>query len=348
MMAAIRDLRALCVCIFLIYPFCALSSDDQFVAAFSPRSNSEQARLDPKKPEDLIKLLQLIAESQLGKPYANGPLGESGFDPIDSDPLYRLDKFDCTTFIETVMANAYCHGKKNQLNQCISVQMRKIRYEQGKISFKTRKHITEFDWLPQNIRGGYLVDVNKLAFADLATKIEVEFDRDLWLANTLKEAQPLRKTKKIVLNFIPISVFFSPTQLDASIKQQLDKELAQQIEKTKLLPPEEAQKQKFRAEMDYLKKTMTPIEENLRRIPSGSILNLVRGKLATQNRDTKTETAITHQGLIFQKTDTAYIIHAAANVGHVSVQKLSDYLLRYLKSSKAKGISVYQIKNPKS
>jgi hypothetical protein len=340
--------RIIFLFIFFLYPYQIASSQDQFVPALTPRPKSEQGLLDPRKPDELVKLLQLIAESQLGKPYANGPLGESGFDSIDPDPLYRLDKFDCTTFIETVMANAYCHGKKNELSKCLSALMRKIRYEQGKISFKTRKHISELDWLPQNIRGGYLVDVNKLAFADLATKIEVEFDRDLWLANTLKEAQPPGKIKKIGLNFIPISVFFSPTQLDASIKQQLDKELAQQIEKTKLLPPEEAQKQKFRAEMDYLKKTMTPIEENLRRIPSGSILNLVRGRLATQNRESKTETAITHQGLIFQKADTAYIIHAAANVGHVSVQKLSDYLLRYLKSSKAKGISVYQIKNPKS
>ena len=72
----------------------------------------------------------------LGARYINSPLGE-GCAP-DSDPLIRFDAFDCTTFVETVMAN----GDIGTLNQ--------IRYKDGKIGFLNRNHFIESDWLVNN------------------------------------------------------------------------------------------------------------------------------------------------------------------------------------------------------
>ena len=72
----------------------------------------------------------------LGARYINSPLGE-GCAP-DSDPLIRFDAFDCTTFVETVMAN----GDIETLNQ--------IRYKDGKIGFLNRNHFIESDWLVNN------------------------------------------------------------------------------------------------------------------------------------------------------------------------------------------------------
>lgn len=72
----------------------------------------------------------------LGARYINSPLGE-GRAP-DSDPLIRFDAFDCTTFVETVMAN----GDIETLNQ--------IRYKDGKIGFLNRNHFIESDWLVNN------------------------------------------------------------------------------------------------------------------------------------------------------------------------------------------------------
>ena len=72
----------------------------------------------------------------LGARYINSPLGE-GRAP-DSDPLIRFDAFDCTTFVETVMAN----GDIETLNQ--------IRYKDGKIGFLNRNHFIESDWLINN------------------------------------------------------------------------------------------------------------------------------------------------------------------------------------------------------
>lgn len=79
---------------------------------------------------------QLPGHKFLGAPYINSPLGE-GIAP-DSDPLIRFDAFDCTTFVETVLAN----GDIETLNQ--------IRYKDGKIGFLNRNHFIESDWLVNN------------------------------------------------------------------------------------------------------------------------------------------------------------------------------------------------------
>lgn len=78
----------------------------------------------------------MMGEQYLGTPYVPDPLGE-GFAP-DADPLIRFDAFDCTTFVETVLAD----GNINKLN--------KIRYKDGKINFINRNHFTESDWLSNN------------------------------------------------------------------------------------------------------------------------------------------------------------------------------------------------------
>lgn len=77
-----------------------------------------------------------IGDEYMGAKYINDPLGE-GRAP-DSDPLIRDDAFDCTTFVETVLA----HGDVDTLN--------KIRYKNGKIDFINRNHFIETDWLPNN------------------------------------------------------------------------------------------------------------------------------------------------------------------------------------------------------
>lgn len=77
-----------------------------------------------------------IGDEYMGAKYVNDPLGE-GRAP-DSDPLIRDDAFDCTTFVETVLA----HGDVDTLN--------KIRYKTGEIDFINRNHFIETDWLPNN------------------------------------------------------------------------------------------------------------------------------------------------------------------------------------------------------
>ena len=77
-----------------------------------------------------------FGEQYLGAPYVRDPLGE-GVAP-DADPLIRFDAFDCTTFVETVLADSDVE------------KLNKIRYKDGNIDFKSRNHFIESEWIPNN------------------------------------------------------------------------------------------------------------------------------------------------------------------------------------------------------
>lgn len=72
----------------------------------------------------------------IGARYTADPLGE--MKSPDADPLIRFDAFDCTTFVETVLAG----GDVQKLN--------KIRYSDGVPDFVRRNHFIETDWLSNN------------------------------------------------------------------------------------------------------------------------------------------------------------------------------------------------------
>lgn len=77
-----------------------------------------------------------IGDKYIGANYVADPLGEMR--APDTDPLIRTDAFDCTTFVETALAN----GDVKKLN--------KIRYKNGEIDFMNRNHFIETDWIPNN------------------------------------------------------------------------------------------------------------------------------------------------------------------------------------------------------
>lgn len=77
-----------------------------------------------------------VGARYVGAAYKLDPLGEGfGYDP---DPLIRFDAFDCTTFVETVLAD----GNARRLN--------KIRYRDGVVAFENRNHFIETDWMENN------------------------------------------------------------------------------------------------------------------------------------------------------------------------------------------------------
>lgn len=117
--------------------------------------------------------------SFLDAPYVNSPLGE-GVAP-DSDPLIRFDAFDCTTFVETVLAG----GNLEKLN--------KIRYQNAEIGFLTRNHFIELDWLNNNAD---LVENVSARYADTAVR-HVVIDKQSWF--------------KKVHN---IDAYFNPVEID--------------------------------------------------------------------------------------------------------------------------------------
>jgi hypothetical protein len=90
----------------------------------------------------------------LGITYVLGPLGEGPDGEFDRGPLVNFNGLDCTTFVEEAMATAM--GGKGTPDMDL---LRRIRYKDGVISYQTRNHFTELDWLPNNIKAGFLRDI---------------------------------------------------------------------------------------------------------------------------------------------------------------------------------------------
>lgn len=92
--------------------------------------------------------------------YSLNPLGENF--GIDNDPLYRFDKFDCLTYVETVLALHFAKNKDE-----FETIINNIRYSNGKVSFETRNHFTNPDWIRNNRK--YVSDITN----NIATKLNI-------------------------------------------------------------------------------------------------------------------------------------------------------------------------------
>ena len=140
-------------------------------------------------------------QSFLGARYISSPLGE-GVAP-DDDPLIRYDAFDCTTFVETVLAD----GDLKKLN--------KIRYKNGEIDFLNRNHFIESDCLMnnadlvQNVSNKYgktsvrNVRIDKTSWLKKVHNIDAEYD----VIDVDLEYLPYTNIKTINANKVMIVLF---------------------------------------------------------------------------------------------------------------------------------------------
>jgi hypothetical protein len=112
----------------------------------------EEARLRHWEKSTQRPLQQRLLETSagfLGTPYGFSPLGEG--EGEDADPLFRWDLVDCLTFVEETMALSLADTWEKVLPL-----LNDIRYEKGSPSYEARNHIMEAQWLPFNLKKGYL------------------------------------------------------------------------------------------------------------------------------------------------------------------------------------------------
>lgn len=114
----------------------------------------------------------------LGKraPYLANPLGEGSDADFEKGPLFRFDAFDCTTFVETVLALSKTSSPQNFLKI-----LNQIRYKDGVVSYRTRNHFPSLDWIPNNSENGFIrditADIDRVHFKISQTWIE----KDNWV-----------------------------------------------------------------------------------------------------------------------------------------------------------------------
>lgn len=101
------------------------------------------------KNADIETRILEATEPFLGAAFELNPTGE-GPGSIDDEPLVVLNRFDCTTFIETVLALAH---SQNSNDFCLLLS--RVRYGGNFSRFENRLHFLYSQWVTENERQGF-------------------------------------------------------------------------------------------------------------------------------------------------------------------------------------------------
>jgi N-acetylmuramoyl-L-alanine amidase-like len=141
-----------------------------------------------------------LSEQLVGIPYTHSPLGEGeGQDP---DPRLRLDRVDCLTFVETVMALALSSSVEDVVHVLDSIRYR------GRPDYVGRNHLMEAEWLPSNASKGMVRDVTaQLAGEGIVVQDAKVIGPEAWASHTARAlALPPegRLTGRFPLSVLPV------------------------------------------------------------------------------------------------------------------------------------------------
>ncbi|MCX4026689.1 DUF1460 domain-containing protein [Endozoicomonas sp. SM1973] len=319
-------------------------------------SNITQSLIDTTQNLTTIKKVEKISELLLGSPYADGKLGEGANGKYDRDPLYRFDQFDCTTFVETVIAVALSGTSDSFLNN-----INNIRYKGGYVSYTTRNHFPSLDWIPNN--QVLFEDITRSITGEITAQAVAIIDKKAWyeaskinriqsvdidenskqqLLEQLKAEGNQFEPKQASLPYIPLDTIFvkkTPTpevlqERANKIKSiQTDESLSDKARKTKI--------KQFKLNNRIADSEIN--QQLLDKIPSGSIINVVRPNWNLK-RWIGTNMNVSHQGLAIRKNGTLYFRHASSSQKAVVDIEFTQYFSKFLLSSTLKGVNVLRLR----
>lgn len=100
--------------------------------------------------------IEEISRKFIGAPCLSDPLGEGIDSTFDHDPIIRFDRFDCQTFVETVLAIKLSNTEVEMKNNILA-----LRYKSNVISYDNRNHFIETDWIQSNTEKGFIKDITE-------------------------------------------------------------------------------------------------------------------------------------------------------------------------------------------
>ena len=310
-----------------------------------------QDLLDETQDFSLEKRIDAISQNFLGRRYESPALGE-GEGSYQNLPMHRFDKFDCTTYVETVIALSNSSNIED-----FERHMRQIRYRDGLVGFVTRNHFPSLDWIPNNIRAGYLKDVtSKVAKAPHNVQIaSSSINKKDWYKkvhnsqlDVFLDSNPHEDSIKAHLPYLSYDKIF--LQVDnAYLKNEvrLHKEKLQKDFKALDAHKRAAKEIILRddlKELDYFyKRATSKINDTLlSRMPNVSVLNIVRFDPSLSEKIGTLENVF-HQGILIRKDDDLVLRHASSLSGKVIEERFEDALDIYLIDPTMRGVNILSV-----
>lgn len=246
--------------------------------------------------------------------YVLGSLGEGPEARYDQFPRYRVDGFDCDTYVNTVLALALADSAQS-FQQCMKFN----RYKSGVIAYTQRNHFTSIDWNHNNQKRGVLKDVT-LEILDknhkpVARLSDTLISKPGWYAHKSGDAIRLSNTE------------------GAKKEQRLSelKSKGRSLETTNSKLPY--------VPLTALFPDNKPNEFILSQIPNGSIIEIVRPNWELRQQ-IGTNMDISHLGFAIWKDKILYFRQASSHYGKVVDVPMIAYLHDTLSSPTIKGIHI--------
>ncbi|MFY2561303.1 N-acetylmuramoyl-L-alanine amidase-like domain-containing protein [Corallococcus terminator] len=147
----------------------------------------------------LTERLLTMSQRFVNTPYVLSPLGEgSGVDP---DPTFRLDAVDCLTFVEQSLALGLARAEPE-----VAPLLEHIRYAQAP-AYEDRNHLMEAQWLPNNVRKGFLRDVTRRFGGEDAVAVTKTLTPLTWQSRSSQALQLPKERRPVgtfAMNMIPL------------------------------------------------------------------------------------------------------------------------------------------------
>lgn len=290
------------LCLFLI------SLNSVASACFTDQTAIQLINLN--KENSLQQRIELHSAALLGAPYQAGALGEGLAGEYDQNPLYRFDRFDCETYVDTVMALALATNFldfKKKINQ--------IRYKKAQIGFFQRNHFPSLDWIPNNKKNGSIRELSYSIAGQKTRMATVLINRRSWYQH-------------LDIDRIQIPYLSS---------------LEKKIYLDELRKRGNALTNSEKANIAYIPVADVLNDSQLRkRIPTASLVFLV-GHDNYLNYRIGTPMNVLHMGFAIWDKGQLYLRMASSRAERVLDVRLQDYLKTYLALDTLKGISVWAI-----
>lgn len=253
--------------------------------------------------------VDFFSQQLLHTPYLVHPIGEGEEGEFDRAPLFRLDGFDCFSYVTSVLS--LVHAKNYQEFQNFS---KAINYRNQLVRYRERLHFVDADWNPVLEHHKILTDITQQLFPQESQIARAYINKAAWMQ---------RKTLQDL--YVP--------GLDAIEKNTLLKKFKQQF------TPRDNQN----TSIAYVPLTVffdaqqRPRWQILARIPHGCILEIVRPNWdLTQQIGTRMN--VSHLGWVVH-TARGVVFRNASSLKHqVAEELLADYLQHYLASDSVKGV----------
>jgi hypothetical protein len=264
-----------------------------------------------EKNRNLTDKMVWFSKQFLGKAYLLGALGEGQTAYFDQFPLYRVDAFDCETYVDTVLALAM--GKNLTT---FKEKLLKIRYKAGKRAYIHRNHFTDLDWNHNNQIQGFVKDITTHF-----KKIQIQ-----WASTNINKPSWYAKRPINAIRIISPNLEMSKQRLKEL--HQRGTLFSTQKAVIPYLPLTGLFDTKGNAKTDIFNQ-----------IPQAAIIEIIRPNWNVE-KAIGTNLNVSHLGFAIWKNNQLYFREASSEYGEIVDVSLISYLKNLRDSQTIKGINV--------